>query len=87
MAAELTETRPVVGAHVAVRRAAPAGAVVGGERAQRAVESARAALQVVAVGAGEALRLVCVARQAGDVAGVAGTLGRLVETAAGRRLV
>lgn len=68
-----------------MRRAAPAGAVVGGERARRAVESARAALQVVAVGTGEALRLVAVTRPAGDVAGVAGTRGRLVETAASER--
>lgn len=72
-----------------MREAAPAGAVVGGERAQGAVEPAGGALQVVAIHAGEALRLVAVARQAGGVAGVAGTLGRLVEAAAseGRLLV
>lgn len=79
----LTETRLLVRAHVAVRRAASAGAVGGGESAQRAVEPARAALQVVAVGTGEALGLVAVAvaRQAGAVAGVTRALSRLEETA------
>lgn len=84
-AARLTETRPLVRADVAVREAAPAGAVVGGESAQRAVEPARPTLQVVAVHAGEALRTVAVARQAGTVAGVAQTVSRLVETAASER--
>lgn len=80
-AAELTETRLLVRAHVAVRGAASAGAVVGGESPQGAVEPAHPALQVVAVGTGEALGLVAVARQAGAVAGVARALGRLVGTA------
>lgn len=80
-AAELTETRLLVRAHVAVRGAASAGAVVGGESPQGAIEPAHPALQVVAVGTGEALGLVAVARQAGAVAGVARALSRLVETA------
>lgn len=80
-AAELTETRLLVRAHVAVRGAASAGAVVGGVSPQGAIEPAHPALQVVAVGTGEALGLVGVTRQAGAVAGVAQTLSRLVETA------
>lgn len=68
-----------------MREAAPAGAVVGGESAQRAVKPARPALQVVAVHAGEALRTVAVARQAGAVAGIARTVGRLVKTAASEK--
>lgn len=80
-AAQLTETRLLVRAHVAVRGAASAGAVGGGESPQGAIEPARAALQVVAIGTGEALGLVAVARQAGAVAGVTRALSRLEETA------
>lgn len=74
------ETRLLVRAHVAVRGAASAGAVGGGESPQGAIEPAHPALQVVAVGTGEALGLDAVARQAGAVAGVTRALRRLVET-------